>query len=54
MTLQNSECTYMRNVRVAALLAITALGVICCAVAQDAAKLESDGEIQKQILAVDT
>jgi hypothetical protein len=53
MTLQNSECTYMRNVRVAALLAITALGVICGAVAQDAAKHESDGEIQKQILAVD-
>lgn len=43
----------MTKLRVAALLAIMALGVICGAGAQDAVKHESDAEIQKEILAVD-
>ena len=43
----------MTKLRVAALLAIMALGVICGATAQDAAKHESDAEIQKAILAID-
>jgi hypothetical protein len=53
MTLQNSEHTYMTKLRVAALLATMALGVIRGATAQGAAKHESDAEIQKAILAID-
>jgi ketosteroid isomerase-like protein len=42
----------MTKLRVAALLAFMALGVICLASAQDA-KSQSDADIQKTILAVD-
>jgi len=43
----------MGELRVAVLIAIMALGVICSATAQDAVKHESDADIQKAILAVD-
>jgi hypothetical protein len=51
--LQNRKYTDMTKIRNAALIAIMALSVICCARAQDSAKHESDAETQKQILAVD-
>lgn len=44
----------MTMIRNAALLAIMALGITCVGSSQDAVKHESDAEIQKEILAVDS